>query len=248
MGYGLVDELAAVVGVKAADGEGELPHHGGQHGIQPSFADAGGGAHDLPLRDLIDGVDVVDAFGSRSIALMHGINPQIARSALRVGPPALADAYRRRPGLGVVQATFPVALLVAQVVQVSHGEGGQPLVLRFTVVLVLALENPPGGRSAQGFVGLIDGGQQFDIGASIALWKAVPSIGSGAGALRGPDSGRSAASLGPGLGRSSSPGSAATSRGLCGLVWHIAVGAEPAPPRRKPAGDFRLRSGSLGWH
>ena len=26
---------------------------------------------------------------------------------------------------------------------------------------------------------LIDRGQQFDIGASIALWKAVPSIGSG---------------------------------------------------------------------
>src|SRR5271166_4555715 len=104
MGYGPVDELASVIGVKAADWEGELAQQGGQHGLQPSFADASGGAHDLPLHDFIDGVDVVDAFGSRSIALMHGIDPQIARSALRVGPSALADAYRRGPGLDVVQA------------------------------------------------------------------------------------------------------------------------------------------------
>jgi len=48
----------------------------------------------LPLRDLIDGVDVVDAFGSRSIALMHGIDAQIAGLALRIGPSALPDAYR----------------------------------------------------------------------------------------------------------------------------------------------------------
>src|ERR1039458_5928898 len=147
MGYGLVDELAAVVGVKAEDEEGELPQHGGQHGLQPSFADAGGGAHDLPLRDLIDGVDVVDAFGSRSIALMHGIDAQIAGSALRVGPSALADAY-------------------------------------------------------------------------------CP---------------------GPGSARSSSRGSAAPSHGLCGLVPDIAVGAEPAPPSRKSACDFQLRTGSLRW-
>jgi len=31
------------------------------------------------------------------------------------------------------------------------------------------------------------------------------------------------------------------------MVSDIAVGAEPAPPSRKPAGDFRLRTGSLRW-
>src|SRR5208337_2525519 len=46
---------------------------------------------------------------------------------------------------------------------------------------------------------------------------------------------------------SSSPSSAATSHGLCGLASHIAVGAEPAPPSRKSACDFQLRTGSLGW-
>src|SRR5208337_2758520 len=146
---------------------------------------------------LIDGIDVVDAFGTRSIALMHGIDAQIAGSALRIRSPALADANRRGPGFGVVQATFPVALLVAQVVQVSHRDGGQPLVLRLPVVLVLALQNAPRGRSAQGFVGLIDRGQPFDIGAGIALWKAVPAIVSGRELSAGPIAGDQPRHLGP---------------------------------------------------
>ena len=50
------------------------------------------------------------------------------------------------------------------------------MVPRLAVVLVLALQNAPGGRSAQGFVRLIDGGQPFDIAAGLALWEAVPSI------------------------------------------------------------------------
>src|SRR5664280_1029416 len=90
-------------------------------------------------------------------------------------------------------------------------------------------------------------------------WPAAPRrrgysvAGSGAadsgpaGSLRWPGSGRSAASPGPDSGRSSSPGSAATSRAPRGLVSGIAVGAEPAPPSRKPAGDFRLRTGCLRW-
>src|SRR5208283_566331 len=68
-----------------------------------------------------------------------------------------------------------------------------------------------------------------------------------AGALRWPDSGQSAASPGPGSVRPSSPRNAAPSHVLCGLVWDIAVGAEPAPPSLKSACDFPLRTGSLRW-
>src|SRR5664279_3881133 len=56
-----------------------------------------------------------------------------------------------------------------------------------------------------------------------------------------------AASPGPGSGRSSSPGSAATNPAPRGLVFGTAAGAEPAPPSRKRAGDFRLRTGLLRW-
>src|SRR5208337_2176723 len=56
---------------------------------------------------------------------------------------------------------------------------GQPLVLRLAVVLVLALQNAPRGRSAQALMRLIDGGQQLDVGPRVALRKAVPPIADG---------------------------------------------------------------------
>ena len=59
-----INKFAAVVGVKARDAKRKLADPGVQHGFQPGFADVCGGGHDLPLRHFIDGVDVVDAFGS----------------------------------------------------------------------------------------------------------------------------------------------------------------------------------------
>src|ERR1019366_1878313 len=78
-----VDEIAAVVGMETAEAGGKLPDHGAEHGFQPSFADALGGGHDLPLRDLIDGVDVVDAFAGGRIALVHGVPAPAAGLGLR---------------------------------------------------------------------------------------------------------------------------------------------------------------------
>ncbi len=136
----LVDKLAAVIGVKAAaDAEGKLPEHGDQHRLQPGFADACGGGHDLPLRDLIDGIDVVDAFGPRLIALMHGVDAQIARLALRIGRPPFSDGRGGGPGLDVVEKAFAIARLLAQVVQVRHRDRGQPLILPLAVLPILAL-------------------------------------------------------------------------------------------------------------
>ncbi len=54
-GHGLVDELAAVVGVKATNAEGKLAEQGGQHRLQVGLADALASGHDLPLGDFIDG-------------------------------------------------------------------------------------------------------------------------------------------------------------------------------------------------
>src|SRR5208282_1240205 len=65
------------------------------------------------------------------------------------------------------------------------------------VVLILALQNAPRGRSAQAFVGLIDDGQQFDIGASIALREAMPPIADGLDLSVGPIAGDQPRHLGP---------------------------------------------------
>src|SRR5271157_5356118 len=119
---------------------------------------------------------MVDAFGARLIALVHGVDPQIARLALRIGPPPFADAHPRGLGLVIPQTAFAIALLAAQIVQVGHRDARQPLILRLAVLLVFALQNAPCGRSAERVVGLVDGGQQFDVGPRVALRKAVPPI------------------------------------------------------------------------
>ena len=54
--------------MEAENAAGKLAQHGFQHGFQPGFADALGGGHDLPLRDLIEGVDVVEALAGGGIA------------------------------------------------------------------------------------------------------------------------------------------------------------------------------------
>src|SRR5437870_3566679 len=89
--------------MEAENAEGKLPYQGAQHGFQPGFADALGGGHDLPLRDLIHRVDVVDAFAGGRIALVHGIHPQVAgpdladrdSAARRWSPPWAASGCRR---------------------------------------------------------------------------------------------------------------------------------------------------------
>ena len=46
----------------------------GQSRKQPGFANLRHAGDDLPLRDLIDGVDVTHAFDSVAVALMHRVH------------------------------------------------------------------------------------------------------------------------------------------------------------------------------
>ena len=127
---GAVDELASVVGVKTQDAKGELQHHRLEHGLQIQLTDTRCRRGDLPLRDLIDGIDVIDPFALGAVALMHRIQAQIAGPSARRGLAPLADGHGGGPRFGVVQAPLAVALALAQVVKMGHGDGGQPRVLR----------------------------------------------------------------------------------------------------------------------
>ena len=82
---------------------------------------------------------------------------------------------------GLLHALCGLAItrVAAQVVQMRHRDTGEPLVLGFSVLLVFALENVAGCRSAQGLVDLIDQGQQLQVSAGVALRKAVSPIGDG---------------------------------------------------------------------
>ena len=111
--------------------------------------------------------------------------------------------------------------------------------------MVFALQNLLGRRTAQGPVGFIDGGQQFDIGPGIA-------VGSGAvdrklaSVRRWQKTGDQPCQLGPAQAghlrqvAPHQPTGFAPCFGYCS--WR-----RPAPPSRKSARDFRLRTGSLRW-
>src|ERR1019366_10760318 len=98
-----------------------------------------GGGHDLPLRDLIHRVDMVDALAGGRIALMHGVHPQVARLALRIGTAPLADGHRGGPRPGVGETAFPIARLLPQVIEVRHRNRRQPLILGLAVLAAFPL-------------------------------------------------------------------------------------------------------------
>src|SRR6266849_5973812 len=91
--------------MEAENAERKLPQHGFQHWYQPGLADLRRGAHHLPLRHLLHGIDVVHPLRAVQVSLMHRVDPQVPGPALRVGSPPLANTHPHRPRLLV--ADFP---------------------------------------------------------------------------------------------------------------------------------------------
>src|SRR5205807_207712 len=71
---------------------------------------------------------------------------------------------------------FAIALVLPQVVQMSHRDRRQPLEFKLAILLILALQDVPCGRAAQVFMRLIHTRQQLDIGTRIALGKTVSLV------------------------------------------------------------------------
>jgi len=102
---------------------------------------------------------------------MHGVHPQAARLALRMRTAPLADGHRCGPRPGVGETAIPIAWLLPQVIEVRHRNRRQPLIFGLAVLAVFPFQNTARGETAQVLVGRIEGGQQSDVGASIALGK-----------------------------------------------------------------------------
>ena len=107
---------------------------------------------------------------------MHRVDAQIAGLALRIGLAPLADRDRRGPGFTVVEPSLAIARAGPQVVEMAVGNLRQTLELALAVDLELALQNGPRGRPGERLMGLIDGGQQFDVGPRVALRETPPPI------------------------------------------------------------------------
>ena len=84
-------------------------------------------AHDLPLRDRVDGIDVIKTLALRGIALVHGVDPHEARLPRRLGLAALADIHWGGAGLGVMDALFSIRPAAPQVVPSKKTIRKQPL-------------------------------------------------------------------------------------------------------------------------
>src|SRR5665213_2693758 len=107
---------------------------------------------------------------------MHRIETQKTTFPARIGLAPLTERHRRVAGFGVVEPPLAVALAVAQVVEMAVGYLRQALELGLAVDLELALENGLRGRPGEGLMGLIDRGQQLDIGPRVAEREAVPGV------------------------------------------------------------------------
>src|SRR5665213_1423480 len=107
---------------------------------------------------------------------MHRIETQKPRFPARIGLAPLTDGNRSGSRPGVVEQPLAIALAVAQVVEMAVGYLRQTLELGLAVDLKLALENRHGGWPGEGLMGLVDRGQQLDVGPCVARRKAVSAI------------------------------------------------------------------------
>src|SRR5580692_5774085 len=112
----MVDELTAIVGMKASNAKWELAQHRFQHRYQPCLTDVRRGAHHLKLRHFIDRVDMVQTFDSLQIALMYRVDPQVTRLSPWVRPAPLANGHLNRPRLLVEDPLLTIGPAFAQVV------------------------------------------------------------------------------------------------------------------------------------
>ena len=74
--------------------KGKLGQHRGQHWFQKGFRDARHRRRNLPLRNLIDGVEVEHPLGIFGVALVHRIHSQIAGLPSRIGTATFANGHR----------------------------------------------------------------------------------------------------------------------------------------------------------
>ena len=137
------------------------PEQGFEDGGEAGRVDALDRADELELGDLVDEVEVVEALDAVEVSLVDGIDPQVAGLSEGLGPAPLADGDVHGAGRrGHRPAPALIAGRVAQVVEVSVGDGGEAL----EAAVAEQLQGPDaelaGGRTGEGAVEGIDFSEQ----------------------------------------------------------------------------------------
>jgi len=139
------------------------------------------------------------------------------------------------------------ARLLPQVIEMRHRDRRQPLILGLAVLAVFSLQNTARGGTAQVLVGLIDGGQQFEVGTGIALRKAMTPVRQGLERSAFPIASDQPSHLRPAQARHLRQITAQQTARLAALLVVLLPAQYPARASDTSAFGFRLRIGSRGW-
>ena len=113
---------------------------------QIRLADLLGGGDELHLRHTVHRVDVIKAFDSVKIALMHAVYADVTWHAIWLRGTAFANGRTHTACLGPVPPVALLWLAPTQVVQVGNRDARQPLVARVAEHPVRTLHELLGSR------------------------------------------------------------------------------------------------------
>jgi hypothetical protein len=115
---------------------------------------------------------VVEAFEAVLITLVDAVNAQETGAIIGGWGAPLADGDVHRSGLRPGLAHVAVARALAQVVQMSHGDGGQPLVALIAEALIGPFHELLGSWTGQGAVEAVSVRQPPHIGLGVGACEA----------------------------------------------------------------------------
>ena len=162
-GDAVVDVLAAVVRVEAEDAERERQQQAFEQRQKEALRDAGHGADELVLGDLVHQVDEVEALDAVAVPLVDGVHAHVSRPALGLRGLAQADGHGHRLRPRPHGALRAVRSGAAQVVDVAVGDRREALEARVPEHLELAPQDLARGQPRHLPVGLVDVRQQPDV-------------------------------------------------------------------------------------
>ena len=149
--------------MEAEDAERERQQQAFEQRQKEALRDAGHGADELVLGDLVHEVDEVQALDAVAVALVDGVDADVAGLPVGLRRLAQADGHRRRLRLRPHRALHAVRRGAAQVVDVAVGDRREVLEARVPERLELAAQDLARGQPGHLPVGLVDVRQQPDV-------------------------------------------------------------------------------------
>jgi len=147
--YRLIDEFGAIVGMKAPHDKGKAIQHGLHYRHQVTLRYLFHRGYNLPLRDLVHGIDMVHTLLSTQVSLVNSVDSNITRAPSRSRSRPFADFHDCRFGSGISFGDAPIEVASPQIVEVGNRYPADILEVRMPINCPFPLHNLFGGWTAQ---------------------------------------------------------------------------------------------------